>query len=130
VWRSSYAEPFVRSIKSECVNKMIIFCESSLSRAIREHAAHYGRERNHQGLENTLIEVGDLPSVGDVQCRERPYPASLIRSHGSRWALVHESAPGARMVRLLSRRRGSVREGVWGSSEFLTDDTRGDRERV
>jgi hypothetical protein len=67
---NAHAERFVRSIKEECVNKMIFFGESSLSRAIREYAAHYGRERNHQGLENRLIEVGDLPSVGDVQCRE------------------------------------------------------------
>jgi transposase InsO family protein len=68
---NAHAERFVRSIKSECVNKMIFFGESSLSRAIREYGAHYGRERNHQGIANRLVEVADLPSVGDVRCRER-----------------------------------------------------------
>lgn len=68
---NAYAERFVRSVKSECVNKMIFFGESSLSRAICEYAAHYHRERNHQGLENRLIEGADLASDGDAQCRER-----------------------------------------------------------
>jgi hypothetical protein len=61
----------VRSIKEECVTKMIFFGESFLFRAIREYAAHYGRERNHQGIANRLVEVADLPSVGDVRCQER-----------------------------------------------------------
>jgi len=69
--RNAHAERFVRSIKEECVNKMIFFGESSLSRAIREFVAHYHRERNHQGIENELIEAADLADVGAVQCRER-----------------------------------------------------------
>jgi hypothetical protein len=35
---------------------MIFFGERSLRKATREFAAHYHRERNHQGIDNRLIE--------------------------------------------------------------------------
>ena len=53
---NAYAERFVRSIKDECLNRMIFFGERSLRKATREYAAHYHRERNHQGIDNRLIE--------------------------------------------------------------------------
>jgi len=70
---NAYAERFVRSIKDECLNRMILFGERSLRKATREYAAHYHRERNHQGIDNRLIEPGDCvesaPSV--VECNQR-----------------------------------------------------------
>ena len=53
---NAYAERFVRSIKDECLSRMIFFGERSLRKATREYAAHYHRERNHQGIDNQLIE--------------------------------------------------------------------------
>jgi putative transposase len=38
---NAYAERFVRSIKDECLNRMILFGERSLRKATREYAAHY-----------------------------------------------------------------------------------------
>ena len=52
---NAYAERFVRSIKESCLDKVILFGESSLRRAIHEFVAHYHMERNHQGLGNRLI---------------------------------------------------------------------------
>ena len=52
---NAHAERFVRSIKDECLNRMIFFGQASLRRAIGEYMAHYHEERNHQGLENRLI---------------------------------------------------------------------------
>lgn len=49
---NAFAERFVRSIKSECLNRMIFFGQDSLQHAIM---AHYHAERNHQGLENRLL---------------------------------------------------------------------------
>jgi len=57
---NSYAERFVLSVKSECLNRMIFFGEASLRRAITEYGTHYHKERNHQGLGNRLIEPGEL----------------------------------------------------------------------
>jgi len=62
---NAYAERFVRSIKEECLNRMIFFGEQSLRRATREFAAHYHEERNHQGVGNRLITP--RRPVGDEQ---------------------------------------------------------------
>jgi len=70
---NAFAERFVRSIKYECLNKMIFFGIGSLQRAIRSYLEHYHRESNHQGLENNLIspELTLAGSEGHVQSRER-----------------------------------------------------------
>ena len=52
---NAYAERFVRSIKEECLDRMIPFGERHFRRAIREFVAHYHLEWNHQGLNNRLI---------------------------------------------------------------------------
>ena len=57
---NAYAERFVRTIKESCLDRMILFGESSLRKAISEFMAHYHRERNHQGLENRLIIASGL----------------------------------------------------------------------
>src|SRR5436853_3834914 len=46
---NSYAERWVRSVKEECLSKLILFGEFSLRRALRQYVAHYHEERNHQG---------------------------------------------------------------------------------
>ncbi len=63
----------MRSIKEECLNKMIFFGEKSLRNAVREFCRHYHQERNHQGLENRLIQPGRVVGLneGKVACRER-----------------------------------------------------------
>ncbi len=69
---NAYAERFVRSIKYECLNRVIPFGERHLRRTIAEFVEHYHRERNHQGLANELIE--DAPAVehvGRIRRRQR-----------------------------------------------------------
>jgi putative transposase len=56
---NSYAERFVLSIKSECLNRMIPLGEAHLRRAITEFVDHYHQERNHQGLDNELTTTQD-----------------------------------------------------------------------
>jgi putative transposase len=68
-----HIERFMRTIKEECLNRMIFFGEDFLRNAIRAFLVHYLQERNHQGLGNMLIdpskEVGH--PVGEIGCRER-----------------------------------------------------------
>jgi len=52
---NAYAERFVRSIKDECLNRMIFIGQASLRRAVAEYMDHYHRERNHQGIGNRVI---------------------------------------------------------------------------
>ena len=62
-----FAERWVRSVKEECLSKLILFGEHSLKRALHHYEMHYHRERNHQGKNNTLL----FPSP--VQCNGRKY---------------------------------------------------------
>jgi putative transposase len=52
---------------------MIFFGERSLRRAVDQFVSHYHQERNHQGLQNELIEPADEvgSQTGEVECRER-----------------------------------------------------------
>ena len=52
---NAYAERFVRSMKSECLDKMIIIGQASLEHAVSEFVMHYHDERPHQGLSNELV---------------------------------------------------------------------------
>ena len=52
---NAHAERFVRTIQESCLERMILFGEGSLRKAIHEFVEHYHRERNHQGLDNRLI---------------------------------------------------------------------------
>jgi transposase InsO family protein len=66
-------ERFFRSLKEECLSRMIFFGEKSLRNATAQFVEHYHSERNHQGLGNKLIEpcaeVGQ--ATGEIVCRGR-----------------------------------------------------------
>jgi transposase InsO family protein len=70
---NAYAERFVRSIKSECLDRMIFFGGEHLRHAINEYVEHYHAERNHQEIGNKLIERSEDHSanVGSVLLRTR-----------------------------------------------------------
>ena len=53
---NAFCERFVRSIKEECLSRMIFFGRASLRYAIAQYLNHYHRERNHQGLGNRLLQ--------------------------------------------------------------------------
>ena len=70
---NAFAERFVRSIKEECLDRMILFGEASLRRALREYVVHYDSERNHQGVGNRLLlPLATVSSTGEtINCHER-----------------------------------------------------------
>jgi len=70
---NAYAERFVRSIKYECLNRMIFIGQASLRRATAEYMNHYHQERNHQGLNNRLIRAvaSSAQGVGMVHRKQR-----------------------------------------------------------
>jgi hypothetical protein len=51
---NAFAERFVRSVKDECLSRLILFGEKSLRHVLKEYMAHYHTERNHQGIENRI----------------------------------------------------------------------------
>jgi putative transposase len=69
---NAYAERFVRSIKGECLGKLVLLGENHLRTAVRDYVAHYHTERNHQGLDGRLIASPASDSgAGPIVCRER-----------------------------------------------------------
>ena len=70
---NAYAERWVRSVKEECLSKVILFGERSLRRALSNYGDHFHAERNHQGKGNVLLfpRVTDRQREGPVRCRDR-----------------------------------------------------------
>ena len=70
---NAFAERFVRSIKSECLNRMIFFGGKHLRCVVKEYVEHYHAERNHQGIGNRLIEERDeaAKATGHIVSRTR-----------------------------------------------------------
>jgi putative transposase len=70
---NAHCERFVRSIKEEALNRMVMVGAPALSYVIHQYLAHYHAERNHQGLANQLIapEPGLGSRSGPVRRRER-----------------------------------------------------------
>ena len=70
---NAYAERWVRSVKEECLSKLILFGEGSLRRALHNYTVHYHEERNHQGKGNVLLPPQKAKShiTADIECHER-----------------------------------------------------------
>ncbi|HSX77696.1 MAG TPA: helix-turn-helix domain-containing protein [Candidatus Saccharimonadia bacterium] len=71
---NAYAERWVRSIKEECLSRLILFGEASLRHALTQYEAHFHHEQNHQGKDNVLLFPTGSPDAeraGPIQCRER-----------------------------------------------------------
>jgi putative transposase len=65
---NAYAERWVRSVKEECLSRLILFGERSLGRALTEYVTHFHQERPHQGKGNVIL----MPAVHDRQQHARP----------------------------------------------------------
>ena len=72
---NAFSERWVKSVKDDCLSKLILFGETSLRRALHDYLVHYHAERNHQGKGNVLL----FPTAtqaknhvdGSVRCKER-----------------------------------------------------------
>jgi transposase InsO family protein len=79
---NAHAERFVRSIKEECLDRLIPLGEGHFRRTLAEFAVHYHGERNHQGLGNELIEPLLLQKAsGDSERSSRTLRGIAARSH-------------------------------------------------
>jgi hypothetical protein len=69
-----YADRWVRSVKQDCLSRLILFGEASLKRALQQYLIHYHEECNHQGKGNRLLfssQTRQVGNQGSVQCQER-----------------------------------------------------------
>ena len=67
------AERFVRSIRESCLDRLVLIGEGSLHRATSQFVLHYHHERNHQSLENKILqpEFTPFPNMGAIKRRCR-----------------------------------------------------------
>ncbi|MEL6906688.1 MAG: integrase core domain-containing protein, partial [Planctomycetota bacterium] len=68
---NAYAERFVRSIKEECLGRMIFFDEASLRRALREYAEYFIAEQLHQGVGNRVLQARRGPRCTSLKAVTR-----------------------------------------------------------
>jgi hypothetical protein len=47
---NAFAERFVRTVRQECLDHILILREHHLQRTLKEYVTHYNRERPHRGL--------------------------------------------------------------------------------
>jgi putative transposase len=64
---NAFAERFVLSIRSECLDRIVLLSEAHLRRSVSEYLRHYHVERNHQGIGNELI--AGVPSPANTNGR-------------------------------------------------------------
>ena len=72
---NAFSERWVKSIKDDCLSKLILLGETSLRRVLHEYLVHYHAERNHQGKENVLLFPTATKAIdlggSSVGCKER-----------------------------------------------------------
>ncbi|MDP9174560.1 MAG: integrase core domain-containing protein [Planctomycetota bacterium] len=72
---NAFAERFVKSIKAECLDRMIFFGEASLQHAVGQYVEHYHHERTHQGKGNRLLfslhAFDSTTRDGPIHCKKR-----------------------------------------------------------
>jgi putative transposase len=72
---NAHAERWIRSIKEECLSKLILFGENSLRRVVSDFLEHFHQERNHQGKGNVLLfsipVARESGPANAIRCRER-----------------------------------------------------------
>ena len=78
---NAYAERFVRSIKEECLGKLILFSEQSLRYAIDQYVEHYHDERPHQGTGNRRIVLREAEAAPAPAAECQTRLGGLLRSY-------------------------------------------------
>lgn len=74
---NAYAERWVQTMKTECLDHFVVLGEAHLRHLVSEFLAHYHEERLHQAKENQPLsgiappETADVIRCENVVCRER-----------------------------------------------------------
>ena len=92
---NAFAERFVRTVRSECLDHLLVVNEAHLERVLRSYACHYNGRRPHQGLSQEIpaVERAVPPAVGptfDVRHRHLRRYSGLIRRYDRLGGLIHE----------------------------------------
>jgi transposase InsO family protein len=78
---NAYAERFVRTVRAECLDWLLIVGRRHLESVLRVYTTHYNRERPHRGLALVTPETGDAARLA---------PAEKIHRRDRLGGLIHE----------------------------------------
>jgi len=53
---NAIAERFVKTLRAQCLDRLIFFSEDQLTKALKEYEVYFNLHRNHQGIGNILID--------------------------------------------------------------------------
>jgi len=95
---NAYAERFVLSIRSECLDRAVPLGEAHLRRSVHEFVQHYRFERNHQGLGNVLIDGAQAPANTNGRVERRERHCSTSTAERRECASIQSSAHDAIMT--------------------------------
>ena len=77
-----YAERFVRTVRSECTDRILISNERHATRVLSEYARHYNSHRPHQALDQCAPNDEHRPAALPL--------AGLIRRHRVLGGVINE----------------------------------------
>ena len=67
---NAFAERWVRTVREECLDKLLVINQSHLRRVMREYIAHYNQQRPHQGIDQrSPIPFPTSETVGEIHHR-------------------------------------------------------------
>jgi transposase InsO family protein len=93
---NAFAERFVRTVRSECLDHLLVMNRTHLERILRSYARHYNGHRPHQGLSQEIPAPERTPRLSAIEdssdspyrwLRDRPV---RLRRHDRLGGLIHE----------------------------------------
>jgi putative transposase len=66
---NAFAERWVRTVREECLNHLLVVNDAHLRRVLKEHIDYYNLARPHQGLNQRIPIQPPIISSGEVHCR-------------------------------------------------------------
>ena len=62
---------WIRSVREECLDQLLIFSEAHLQRVLKEYITYYNTRRPHQGILQDAPVGLDPPDLGQpIRCRK------------------------------------------------------------
>jgi len=109
---NAFAERFVRTVRSECLDHLLVVNEAHLERALRGDSRHYNGHRPHQGLSQEIPTPENTASLtlgptSDHRHRHLPRRSRQIGGHDRLGGLIHEYDRPAQLGRWASAHRGA-----------------------
>jgi transposase InsO family protein len=77
---NAYAERWVRTVRTECLDWLLVLGRRHLERVLHDYVGHYNQQRPHRGIELEVPKGGSMPAP----------PSLHIHSHDVLGGLIHE----------------------------------------